>query len=72
MGNNQIPGFDDPGTVPQMLQNLVKIGYTGGVSLEGVCGATQVGKFPEDSEAMKYGRMMSLAVMRSWADGKVI
>jgi len=70
--NNQIPGFDDPGTVPQMLQNLKKIGYTGGVSLEGVCGATQIGKLPEDSEAMIHGRRMALAVMKSWLDGKVI
>lgn len=69
---HQLPGFDDPGEIPVMLQNLVKIGYAGGVSLEGVCGATQIGKFPEGSDALKYGRMMALAVMRSWAAGKVI
>jgi len=69
---HQIPGFDDPGEVPQMLQNLRKIGYTGGVSLEGVCGATQIGAFPEGSKAMVYGRKMALEVMRSWANGKVI
>ena len=69
---NQLPGFGDPGEVPVMLQNLRKIGYTGGVSLEGVCGATQIGAFPEGSAAMILGRRMALEVMRSWADGKVI